>query len=184
MKKIRRKIGDIAGEIKSSKDLNKKGSIKFKLDAERDKRIAEKRQREEDQRKGARIYEEWKSRLVNRKHTVGETLDKISELINRLDIEIKSPWKDYVINNILNPIAARIHDANVLAAFTVRAVIDCPKCEWGGIAGFHQKMWDEKRCEIDCPECKHRCSQKDGDMITEAEGKEIAAKAKKSVEAQ
>lgn len=149
--------------------------IKFKLDADRDAEI----QRKKDMAEGARIFVSWKNRLINRRHTVGQVLEALSELSSELDENIKSEWKNYVINDLINPVIQHFHDMKIVKDFSQSAIVDCPKCEWGGRALFHKPIWEQGNCEMECPECKHRCTQKDGDMITEEDGRRIAEQAKR-----
>jgi DNA-directed RNA polymerase subunit RPC12/RpoP len=147
--------------------------IKFKLDAERDAEI----QKKKDLEAGAAIYVSWKNKLINRRHTIGEILESLSDLTSQLDEKIQSKWKNYVINELINPVIAHFHNMKIVADFSQAVVIDCPKCEWGGKGLFHRHIWDSGTAEMTCPECGHRCTQKDVDMITEEQGRQIAAQA-------
>jgi hypothetical protein len=184
MNRIRRKKKDIAqlrsinqepaADLPAKIPLEKEPIIKWKTDEEKERRKAWQR----DAGLASDIFHRWKSRVINRRHTTGMLIEKMSELIDELDQKIEgSDWKNYTINEVINPCIARLHESHVLKQFTQAAVVDCPKCEWGGLALFHQKMWEEGRCEMDCPECCHRCTQKgDGetpDMITEEQAKAI-----------
>jgi hypothetical protein len=151
--------------------------VQFKLGAERDAKI----QREKDLEAGRLIYEAWKAKLINRRHTVGMIIEALSELINELDAAIKSDFKEYVINCIINPVIAHFHDSNIIKQYTMSVVVDCPKCEWGGRALFHKSIWEEGQAQMKCgnEECGTLLSQKNGDMITEEEGRKIAAQVRK-----
>jgi hypothetical protein len=150
--------------------------IKFKLDIERDQEIA----RRKDMEAGARIYVSWKNKMINRgKTTVGQILEALSDLASELDREITSEWKNWVINEIINPCIQKFHEYKIIRDYSQSVVVDCPECEWGGQALFHLPSWQEKKAEMTCPECGHRCTQEAGDMITEEEGRAIAARAKK-----
>jgi hypothetical protein len=121
-----------------------------------------------------------KNKMINRgKTTVGQILEALSDLASELDREITSEWKNWVINEIINPCIQKFHEYKIIRDYSQSVVVDCPKCEWGGQALFHLPSWQEKKAEMTCPECGHRCTQEAGDMITEEEGRAIAARAKK-----
>jgi hypothetical protein len=150
--------------------------IQFKLDKERDEKIA----RAKDLEVGGLIYQEWKAKFIARKRTPGQILEKLNELAAELEQAIVGDSKWYVLNEIINPIIARLHEVNVMTAYSQEAIVDCQRCGWGGKALFHKHIWEQGKCEMDCPgeNCGTRLTQAD-DMITMEEGKKIAERARK-----
>lgn len=151
--------------------------IQFKLDKERDEEI----QRQKDKDIAAAIYHDWRQAFINRRKSPDQLPEAVNELAVELEARIVSPWKDWVIANLLNPIIVHLHDAAILQRFSVGVLIDCPgktikngiesDCEWGGIARFHKHTWENKLAEFACPECGHLCKQENGDMILESEAR-------------
>lgn len=180
-KKIRRKPSALQGDIKSAKSAD--GVIKYKLDPERDARIEREKQRQKDVLEGQRIYRDFFGRLTARKHTPGEVIEKFSALITEIENRIQNEGvRNYIINDIIYPSINKFHESKVIADNTMLAVVDCPKCEWGGKAIFSRSVWEAGGCKMDCPECKQPLSQAGGeegpDMISEEEGRKIAEKGK------
>lgn len=154
-------------------------AIKFKLDAERDIE----NQRQKDLEQAALIYVKWKKRFINKPKPGDELIHAVNELAVELDAQITSSFKDYVINEIVNPIIAHLHQSEVLEKFTTKALLSCPHrklmkkagdkvailqpCEWGGIAAFHNLTWSKGAATMDCPQCGGLLTQKD-DMILES----------------
>lgn len=157
--------------------------VKFKVDEERDRE----KQRQKDLETARLIYNEWKRKFINRRKPADELVHAVNELAVELDARITSSFKDYVINEIINPIIAHLHQSEMLEKFTTKALISCPHrklmkkagdkvailqpCEWGGIAAFHNLTWSKGAATMDCPQCGGLLTQKD-DMMLESDTRE------------
>lgn len=156
--------------------------IKFKLDEERDAKI----QNDKDLERARLIYEDWKHKFINRRKPLDEIAAAVNDLAIQLDTEITSPFKDYLINVIINPLIAYAHDSAIMDRYSVKALVDCPHnrmvreegekkgrlipCGWGGIAAFHVMTWERGVAHMDCPQCGKLLKQKD-DMMPESESR-------------
>jgi hypothetical protein len=145
-------------------------AIKWKMDEERDNRIA----RDKDLEQGRIIYEKWVKRFINKPKHPDELVASINELVVDLDKALTTDLKNYLIQDLLYPIMSRLHQSQILDRFTTKVLVSCDhdtmkngmpsKCEWGGQAAFHNLVWSQGKAVFQCPECGATLKQA-SDMI-------------------
>lgn len=161
--------------MKKKKQTKPTDIIQFQLTPERDAEL----KRQKDLTAGRLIYERWKHKFINKRKSVDQIAEAVNDLANELLIKVGEEHFGYVINEIINPIIAKLHENTILERFTVKVLIDCPgeiitngvksECDWGGLAIFHIMGWQSEKTTHTCPKCGRILKQDDMMLASQAE---------------